>query len=126
MTLPEFGLTSAIVFTPETTLIARFQEQARSRRQLASQYTFDMAAYELTKTRKIEEQLEQMGHTLPDAQALLNDAEKRLTNARQMWDNRLFAEAYRESERALRPVRNPHAGTVGESGTRPRFAGGHA
>ena len=106
ITIPEFGLTSAVVFTSDTKdVVARFQEQARARRQLASQYTFDMAVYELDKAIKVQDQLEQMGHTLPDARMLLADAQKRLATAKQMWDSRLFAEAYRESERALRPVR---------------------
>ena len=46
-----------------------------------------------------------MGHTLPDAGPLINDAQTRLEQAKSLWDNRLFSEAYRESQRALRPVR---------------------
>lgn len=105
VTLPEFGLTSAVVFTSETNAIVRLQEQARSRRQVAAQWTYDMAIYEMEKVLKVHEELEKLGHTLPDAGPLIADMQKRLQTAKQLWDNRLFAEAYHESQRALRPLR---------------------
>ena len=105
ITIPEFGLTSTIVFTSDTNVVIRFQEQARGRRQIAAQYTYDMALYELEKALTIEEKLEKQGHTLPDAAHLIADARKRLKTAKERWDNREFAEAYREGERALRPMR---------------------
>lgn len=105
ITLPEFGLTSAVVFTSDTSLVVRFQEQARSRRQLAAQWTYDMALYEMEKVLRVEEKLENQGHVLPDGKQLLEDSQARLRTAKQHWDNRLFAEAYRESQRALRPLR---------------------
>jgi hypothetical protein len=105
ITLPEFGLTTALVFTADTNLIVRFQEMTRARRQLAAQWTYDMAVYELQKALAVEKELEQQGHTLPDAAGLINDAQRRLEQAKQLWDSRLFSEAYRESQRALRPVR---------------------
>lgn len=105
ITIPEFGLTSAIVFTSDTSLIVRFQEQARSRRQLAAQWTYDMALYEMEKVLRVEEQLEQQGHVLPDGKQLIEDSQARLRTAKGHWDNRLFTEAYRESQRALRPLR---------------------
>ncbi|MBM4070034.1 MAG: hypothetical protein FJ271_13940 [Planctomycetes bacterium] len=105
ITLPEFGLTSAIVFTSDTSVIVRFQEQARSRRQHAAQWTYDMALYEMEKVLRIEQKLENQGHVLPDGKHLIEDSQARLRTAKQHWDNRLFAEAYRESQRALRPLR---------------------
>jgi len=105
VTIPEFGLTTAIVFTSDNNMVIRFQEQARNRRQLAAQWTYDMALYEMEKVLKVEERLESMGHTLPDGADLIRDAQTRLRNARQMWESRLFREAYRESQRALRPMR---------------------
>lgn len=105
VTVPEFGLTSAIVFTSDTKSIVRFQEQARSRRQLASQWAYDLALYELEKVRKVQEQLVQLGAAIPDAAHLLQDAENRLRSAKQLWDTRVFAESYHESQRAMRPVR---------------------
>jgi hypothetical protein len=105
ITLPEFGVTTAVVFTSDANLIVHFQEMAKSRRQLAAQWTYDMAVYELQKVLAVEKDLEQMGQTLPDGAALLSDAQKRLDQAKQLWDSRLFSEAYREAQRALRPVR---------------------
>ena len=54
---------------------------ARVRRQQAAQWTYDMALYELEKVLAIEKQLEQQQHTLPDAPALINDAQRRLQSA---------------------------------------------
>jgi hypothetical protein len=78
---------------------------ARARRQQAAYWTYDMALYELQKVVAIERQLEEQGHTQPDAVALINDAQNRLQNAKKLWENRLFSEAYREAQRGLRPVR---------------------
>jgi len=105
VTVPDFGLTTALVFTSDTQLVVRFQEMSRTRRQQAAQWTYDMAIYELEKVLTIHRQLEQQSHTLPDAQSLIDDAQKRLQTAKQLWDNRLFSEAYREGQRAMRPVR---------------------
>lgn len=105
ITLPEFGLTAAVVFTADTMAIVRFQEQARARRQIAAQWSYDLALYEYEKVRRVQEQLVHLGQTLPDAVALMQDAEKRLRTAKEQWDARIFAESYRESQRAMRPVR---------------------
>lgn len=105
ITLPEFGLTGAVVFTADTNSIVRFQEQCRSRRQVASQWTYDMALYEMEKVLQVQGELEKMGRTVPDAPNLITDAQNRLRTARNLWESRLFSEAYREAERALRPLR---------------------
>jgi hypothetical protein len=105
VTLPEFGLATSIVFTADTQQIVRFQEMAQARRQQAAYWTYDMALYELQKVVAVERQLEEQGHTQPDAAALINDAQNRLQNAKKLWENRLFSEAYREAQRGLRPVR---------------------
>lgn len=105
VTIPEFGLTTALVFTGDTQQIVRFQEMSRTRRQQAAQWTYDMALYELEKVLEVERQLEQQKHTLPDATGLINDAQNRLQTAKKLWDNRSFSEAYREAQRGLRPVR---------------------
>jgi len=103
--LPEFGLTTAIVFTSDTNLLIRFQEQCRARRQLAAQWTYELAVQELQKVWRVEEQLEKDDHKLPDGAALLNDARERLKKTKQYWDSRRFTEAYREGQRVLRPIR---------------------
>jgi hypothetical protein len=103
--VPEFGLTTAIVFTSDPTLLIRFQEQCRARRQLAAQWTYELAREELKKVVRVEEQLEKDGHTLPDGPALMKDARDRLQRAKEYWENRRFTDAYREGQRVLRPVR---------------------
>src|SRR5581483_10212256 len=102
--IPDFGLTTAVVFTADTPTIVRFQEQCRARRQLAAQYTFDMALYELEKVLKIQDQLDKLSHTVTDARDLVQDAQNRLRAAKSYWDNRLFSESYREAQRGMRPL----------------------
>jgi hypothetical protein len=105
ITLPEFGLTSMVVFTSDTNLMGRLQDQARSRCQLAAEWSHDMALYEYEKVVKIQAQLEQMGATVPDANDLLADSKRRLQKSKELWSARNFGEAYHEAQRALRPVR---------------------
>lgn len=105
VTLPEFGLTSAIVFTADNNLIGRFQDQARSRRQQASQWSYDMAYYEYEKVVKVQAQLEKMGIDVPDSINLLRDGKRRLLRSQELWKTRKFSEAYHEANRALRPIR---------------------
>jgi hypothetical protein len=105
VTIPEFGLTSSVVFTSDTNMVIRFQEGSRSRRQQAAKYTYDLASYSLEKMLKIEGELEQMGHALSDSASLTKDAQNRLNAAEKQWNIRLFTETYRESQRALRPGR---------------------
>jgi hypothetical protein len=105
ITIHEFGLTSAIVFTSDTNLVVRFQEQNRSKRQLAAQWTYDMANYSLEKILAVDQQLQSRGVSLPDDAQLAQDARNRLESAKKLWDAKLYSEAYRESQRALRPLR---------------------
>jgi hypothetical protein len=103
--LPEFGLTTALIFTSDTNLLIRFQEQCRARRQLAAQWSYELAVQELQKVWRVEQQLEKANHTLPDGPALLKDARDRLQVCKDYWDNRRFTDAYREAQRVLRPIR---------------------
>jgi hypothetical protein len=103
--VPEFGLTTAIVFTSDTNLLIRFQEECRAKRQLAAQWTYELAVQELQKVLRVEEQLEKDNHKLPDGPALLKDARDRLQTTKQYWDSRRFTDCYREGQRVLRPVR---------------------
>jgi hypothetical protein len=105
VTLPEFGLTTAIVFTSEIPLIVRFQQYAWAKKQLAAQYTYEMAAAELEKVLHVQQELEKRQLVISDANGLLDDARGRMQVARQHWENGLYSEAYREAQRALRPMR---------------------
>jgi hypothetical protein len=108
VTLPEFGLTAAVIFTADsgpTGLLVRFQDQARRWQKLAAQWTHDLAEVEIDKVARVEAQLEGAGHTLPDGQALLKDARDRLQKCVEDWDRGDFREAYLDAQRALRPLR---------------------
>ncbi|MGE3805053.1 MAG: hypothetical protein AB7K24_10315 [Gemmataceae bacterium] len=108
VTVPEFGVAAAIVFTTDnsrTGLLVRFQDQAARMRQLAAQWAHDLAQVEIDKVERIETQLEQMGQTLPDGTTLMADARRRLAESERLWNNGLYRDAYAEAERALRPLR---------------------
>lgn len=108
VTIPEFGLTTAIIFTSDNSprgLLVRLQDQSRRMRKLAAQWAHDLAQVELDKVTRVEQQLEQGGHTVPDGQALLDSARARLKSCAEHWENGDYSEAYLESERAMRPLR---------------------
>lgn len=108
ITLPEFGLTAAVVFTADngpTGLVDHFQRHARRTRRLAAQWSHDLAEVEIDKVSQVEMELERSGHTLPDAAALMDSARRRLQASTDQWNNGDFRQSYHESQRALRPLR---------------------
>ena len=73
------GLTAAIIFTADngpTGLLVRLQDQARRKRKIAAQWAHDLAEVELDKVERIEAQLEQADHRLPDGPQLLEEGRK--------------------------------------------------
>lgn len=108
VTIPEFGLTTALIFTGDNGpngLLDYFQGQARRMRKLAAQWARDLAEAEMDIVLRVETELEKAGHTLPDAQGLKDNARSRLRSAIDRWDNNDYREAYLEAQRALRPLR---------------------
>ncbi len=108
ITLPEFGLTAAVVFTSDlspTGLVVYLQDQTRRMSKMAAQWAHDLAQEELTKVAKIQTELEREGHTIPDAQALLNDTRRRIELSATYRRNGESQQAYAEADRALRPLR---------------------
>jgi hypothetical protein len=105
VTVPEFGLTTAILFTSDIALIESFQKQSRHNRQLAAEWTYKQAEAEVAKVQQVIEQLEREGQTLPDGLALMQDVRKRMQASADFWKSRHFEDAYREGQRALRPLR---------------------
>jgi hypothetical protein len=102
--LQDFGLTTAIVFTADMQLIVRFQQACREMRQKVAQWSYEQAFLELQKVAAVQRQLAQIGQALPQSDRLLAQSQERLLSAKAHWENRLFGEAYRESQLALRPV----------------------
>jgi hypothetical protein len=108
VTLAEFDITAAIVFTNDNSpngLIVRWQDQSRRMNQLAAQWTYDLAGVELGKVEKIQSQLRDLGHEVADAASLLAKSRQLLASAKTAWDVQDYHTAYRESQRALRPLR---------------------
>ena len=109
ITLPEFGLTAAVVFTSDlvgrNSLVAHLQDQVRSMSKIATQWSYDLAQEELAKVVRINTELEEGGHRLPDGQKLLEDARRRLQLCATHRRNGNTVEAYAESQRAMRPLR---------------------
>jgi hypothetical protein len=109
ITLPEFGLTAAVVFTSDLvgrdSLVAHLQDQVRDMNMIATQWSYDLAREELDKVSRINTELEEEGHRLPDGQALLEDARRRLERCAAHRRDGNIAEAYAEAQRVLRPLR---------------------
>lgn len=108
VTVPEFSLTTAIVFTSDNGpngLVVRLQDQTRRMRRTAAQWAHDLAEVEIEKVMKIEDELERGQHTLPDGKALADNARARLKNSVEFWNSGDYRQAYAEAQRALRPLR---------------------
>jgi hypothetical protein len=73
--------------------------------QLAAQWLNDQAREELTKVEKVQAELDRMGHSIPDAPALLERARQAMERGVQHRRNREHSEAYAQAEVALRSLR---------------------
>jgi hypothetical protein len=107
VTIPEFGLTGAVVFTADnsqTGLLVRLQDQARRSRKLAAQWAHDLAEVESDKVAKIYADLEQRGHGLPEGRQRLDETRAHLQRCADKWNDGDYGEAYREANRAVRPL----------------------
>jgi hypothetical protein len=105
--IPEFGLTGAVVFTADnsqTGLLVRLQDQARRTRKLAAQWGHDLAEAETEKVARIYADIEQRGHPLPEGRKRLEDARAHLQRCADKWNDGDYSEAYREANRAVRPL----------------------
>ncbi len=108
VTIPEFGLTAAVVFTSDlsqTGLVVSFQDQVRRMSKIAAQWTQDLAQEELTRVTKVHTELEQEGQKLPDGWALIEDARRRVALAESYRRDGDTRRAYAEAERSMRPLR---------------------
>jgi hypothetical protein len=108
ISLTEFDTTAAIVFTADTSptgIIVRWQEQSRRMVKLAAQYSYDLAKEEIAKVEKVEAELAQLS-PIAEAPTMLAKARQFLQDAQAKWNADDFRGAYRDSQRALRPLRN--------------------
>jgi hypothetical protein len=106
--IPEFSLTTAVVFTSDNTpngIVVRFQEQVRQTAKIAAQWAHDLANEEISKVSRVQEQLARLGHPLPDGQKLLERAQKSVRTCVENYNAGNYKEAYAEAQRAVRPLR---------------------
>jgi len=108
VTIPEFGMTGAVLFTAEnspTGIIVHLQNQVHKLREQAAYWAQDLAHVEIEKVLPVETQLEADGHRLPDGKSLVDDARRRLRTCVEHYNSKDYPQAYQEAERALRPLR---------------------
>jgi hypothetical protein len=106
VSLHDFSLTAAVVFTPDLGgMVVRLQNQQRRMAPTASQWAHDQAAEELAKAEKVDAQLTQAGHKLPDAAELLKKAHAALEKSVELRRNGSHEESYEQAQAALRSLR---------------------
>lgn len=109
ITIQDFSLTSAIVFTSDLigrgSLVPRFQEMQRSMSKDAAQWTHDQAQEEIVKAAQVHEALKKMDKKLHDGDELLNTARQWLKKSHRNRIDGKFLEAYSAAQLALRAVR---------------------
>ncbi len=108
VTLNEFGLTAAIVFTSDngpTGLLVYFQDKIRQMNETAAQWSMTLARKEMEKVLAVENELSQLGHTVKNENQLLANATERLEKCERHFADHEFRECYLESQRVMRPLR---------------------
>jgi hypothetical protein len=108
ITIPEFDLTSAIVFTSDLTPtgeVVKWQQKTRTFAPLAAQWACDLAAIELQKVSKTHAQLADVAPAVLKANLLLREAQDRLELAHRHEQLRDYTNAYREAMRAMGALR---------------------
>jgi hypothetical protein len=108
VTIPEFSLTTAILFTSDnspTGVLVYFQDRVRHQREIAAQWAKDLAQIELAKVMRINEQIEAVGHPQPDGAELLRKARAYFEKCLQTWENHDYRRTYQEAEYVLRTLR---------------------
>ena len=106
ITLHEFCLTSAIVFTADLSgMVVKFQQEQQKLAPSAAQWAYDEAREELAKVEYVNRELEQLGQKLPDGDALLEKARAFLESSLAHRKAGDYAEGCAEADRAQRPLR---------------------
>jgi hypothetical protein len=108
VTLPEFDHTAAIVFTADTSptgMLVRWQDLVRRMAPNAAQWNYDLANVTLSKVETVQKELTRLGVALPDTELLLKSAREGIQRSRSAWEANDYRTAYREAQRAQRPLR---------------------
>ncbi len=110
ITIPEFDLTAAVVFTSDLKLdgkIVRWQDHTRYRvGELAARWAEQQAIEQYNKTLAIHGRITQAGGPdIPEASALLSRSQKYVANCKEYLETKQWDMAFREARRAQRPLR---------------------
>ena len=108
ITIPEFGLTAAVVFTSDNGpngVLVHFQDLVKQNAKTAAELAKDLALESKRKTAFVYDKLVQAGHPLPDGSRLMDKAQSLLKSADDYYSHGQYQEAYADADRALRPLR---------------------
>ena len=114
ITVPEFGVTSLVLVTTDMGLKDRIEEAMARVRPRAVALAIEQAQLQLQGVLDIHDRLVADGHTVSDSAELLALAEKSIRSAREALEREEYPLAWSEARRATRPLRDPHAGALGE------------
>jgi hypothetical protein len=107
VTVPEFDLTSIIVFTSDNSAngpLVYWQDQTSKMAANAAQWTYDQARAELAKVLKVHAEIERFAR-VSGSKDLINDCTRRLQQSRVYYANKDYRQSYFEAQRSLRPLR---------------------
>jgi hypothetical protein len=108
VTIPEFSLTTAILFTADnspTGVLVYFQDRVRHQREIAAQWAKDLAQIELAKVMRVNEEIEAAGHPQPDGAELIQKARSYFEKCLQAWENHDYRKTYQEADYVMRSLR---------------------
>jgi hypothetical protein len=108
VTLREFGLTGAVVFTSDLSrdgLVVRLQEKQRGMAPDAARWSHEQAIEELAKVEKVQAELDELGVKLVDEEQLLARSRSFIEACAKARRDGDYPEAYADAQRALRPLR---------------------
>ena len=108
ITLNEFDLTAAIVFTSDIEpdgLLAAWQKYTKRAGKFAASWACDLAEEQMKKVLVTHKRLEQVAPPVYDARRLIHEAEKQLVDARRSQAANNDEDAYMSAIRTMRPLR---------------------
>lgn len=109
ITLPEFDIANAIVFTSDIKLVGRWQKHVARIGRFAAQWACDLAEEQYRQVKSTHEKIMNVAPSRPDDDQvfgdLLLDSLRRINTAKRYRNGANDEAAYFEAQRALRPLR---------------------
>jgi hypothetical protein len=106
--IPEFALTSAIVFTADNGpngLLVYLQNRIAKTRELSAWWAMTLVQKETEKVQIVESELKQLGHVVTHEDQLMSESKDLFDKSKLHYADKEFREAYLEARRAVRPLR---------------------